>query len=423
MHDEQIQKLIQSVRKAALSVEEKSALKNQILLKMDQPVLIPGSKIFNIFERTSILFGSFRPAYGLALLAIFVLTGGISFAAEGALPGNFLYPIKVKINEKISSALTIGSLNKAERESKLIDKRLKEFKILSKNGELSNEKIKIVEDQISIHTENSKGHIKALEEKKDFEGALSVQTKLKSSLMVNEKIITDVGKENKSITSIVLQAKEELSNASDKKDSLEKTFDIAIISGLKLKTAKLAFLEASDFVKVENENFAGVEEKVSSDAQTTSLKVASEVFVLSPEEKILKLIELKIATGEILLKNGDYEKATKLFEEAYQFSRNIVLSPGEIKNQMIEEDLESQGEKEPISTNQNIPLSIKEKNSKELEKEKIEIKSEVKGESTVKGDLKQNSSADVSSILPKEIRDKNQNEKIEENVEGLQPLY
>ncbi len=409
MSEEQIQKFIQSIKKVSLSMEEKSALKNQILLKMDQPIPSPYQDSFSIIQRTRIIFGFFRPAYGVALLLVFILGGGVSFAAEGALPGNFLYPIKVEINEKVAGIFTIGNLKKAERESELIDKRLQEVKILASQGELSDEKIKIVEDQISTHAKNSKNHIVALEDEKNFEGALQVQAKLESSLTVNEKIITQAGK-NKNINVIVLQVKEELSKVSNKKASIEQIiekepgFGIANVSELKLKNARLALLEAIDFVKKESVNFENSQEKVSSDAQTMSFKAESEIPVLSPDEKILKLIEVKIATGEIYLRDGEHEKAIKLFEEAYLLAREILLFPEEIKQQeqpkinlQIEEPKK---EIEPISVNSG-DLLLEGENLKESKK--VEKKPEVKKRVESKIDLMDSGVADVSASFQKEI--------------------
>ena len=396
--EKKIQKFIDPVKKVSLSFQEKSDLRNRILLEMNQPILIYAP---NIFERTRILFGSFRPAYAMALLLVFVLSGGGSFAAEGALPGNFLYPIKVKVNEKISGIFAVGSLKKAERESELIDKRLEEVKVLSKSGELSDEKIKIVEDQISIHTKNSRGHIVALEEKKDFEGALRVQAKLESSLKVNEKIITDANKKDKNIDAIALQAKEELSQVSNKKDSIEKTFekekgfDVAIVSELKLKTARLALLEAIDVVEKESEDIEEQPEGSSGDAKMMSLTAGSEIPVLSPDEKILKLIELKIATGEIYLRNLEHEKATKLFEEAYQLSRNLILSPEGIESQeQLDIELQKQ-ESKPVSVN--LDETSTEEELKEIKN--VEKKSEVKGEFKSKSGLKDKREVDTSSVV------------------------
>ena len=37
----------------------------------------------------------------LILIIILIIGGGASFAAEQAVPGNLLYPVKISINEKV----------------------------------------------------------------------------------------------------------------------------------------------------------------------------------------------------------------------------------------------------------------------------------------------------------------------------------
>src|SRR6185436_14919248 len=54
-----------------------------------------------------------HPALGMAGLLI-VAGAGTSFGAEGALPGDLLYPVKVKVNEEVRGALTLSSESKAE---------------------------------------------------------------------------------------------------------------------------------------------------------------------------------------------------------------------------------------------------------------------------------------------------------------------
>lgn len=386
--EDPIQKLIQSAGKVSLSSQEKSDLKNQILIQMNQPIQSPYVGHLGVFEKTKIIFGSFRPAYGVALLLIFVLGGGMSVAAEDALPGNFLYPIKVKVNEKISGVFVVGSLNKAERESQLIDRRLEEVKILSKSGELSEENIKIVEDQIRIHAENSKGHIVALEAEKDFEGALNVQVKLKSSLAVNEKIVIGVGKNNKNIALVVAQAQEELAKVSDKKDFLEEAvikesgFDLATMSEIKKKTAKLAFQDALESSKKEASEIVSE----SADSMSFSVGIQSAKFSSAPVSDPLlnrsrvDFVAEKIQEGEVYAEIGEHDKAIKSFEEAYQLARDIILVPEEIlgRGEEVEvEIIDAKDENFDVTAEENVSREVK---VKEFEKEKIKEKFKLKTE-------------------------------------------
>ena len=52
--------------------------------------------------------------------------GGVSIAAEGALPGDGLYPVKISINEKVVAAFSVSVDAAANWEARLAERRLEE---------------------------------------------------------------------------------------------------------------------------------------------------------------------------------------------------------------------------------------------------------------------------------------------------------
>lgn len=73
------------------------------------------------------------------LFAMFVLSGGVSYAAEGSLPGDALYPVKININEEVRSSLAIGARADAEFARKQLERRAGEAETLEKENRLSGE--------------------------------------------------------------------------------------------------------------------------------------------------------------------------------------------------------------------------------------------------------------------------------------------
>lgn len=68
-----------------------------------------------------------------------VVGGGTSFAAQGAVPGDFLYPVKTEVNESVRSAFAFGADAEARLQAKLIEERVEEAKELKAEGELKGE--------------------------------------------------------------------------------------------------------------------------------------------------------------------------------------------------------------------------------------------------------------------------------------------
>jgi Domain of unknown function (DUF5667) len=86
-------------------------------------------------------FASFFYSFKMIPVAVFVLLlvlvlGGTSFAAESALPGDFLYPVKVQVNEKIRTAFTVSPEAKTEWASEQAERRLAEAEALAAQNRL-----------------------------------------------------------------------------------------------------------------------------------------------------------------------------------------------------------------------------------------------------------------------------------------------
>jgi Domain of unknown function (DUF5667) len=82
------------------------------------------------------------------LLAVFV-TAGTSFAAQGALPGDFLYPVKTEVNENIRSVLAVSADAEAELQADLLEERLREAQTLHANGKLNGDTGVAISDKVS----------------------------------------------------------------------------------------------------------------------------------------------------------------------------------------------------------------------------------------------------------------------------------
>jgi len=77
-----------------------------------------------------------RFAFALALILV-VGSGGTAFAAEGTLPGDFLYPVKVSIVEPVQGALQVSDTAKARWNAQIATERLNEAQALAARGTLT----------------------------------------------------------------------------------------------------------------------------------------------------------------------------------------------------------------------------------------------------------------------------------------------
>ncbi len=95
------------------------------------------ARIFEVPAPSPYFFFSYQFRMSMAGLLVFVLAGtGTVSAAQGALPGDLLYPVKVSINEKVEVALAPTPAAKVQVQVRLAERRVDEARELSVRGRL-----------------------------------------------------------------------------------------------------------------------------------------------------------------------------------------------------------------------------------------------------------------------------------------------
>ena len=108
-----LEKILQEAKHIKLSETEKALLKDRVLVSMKNVSKATSQRLI----KTEVLSWSQKlrllslnyTYMPLALIAILFVGGGVSFAAQGSIPGDFLYPVKVNVTEKIEGVLSLSS--------------------------------------------------------------------------------------------------------------------------------------------------------------------------------------------------------------------------------------------------------------------------------------------------------------------------
>ncbi len=160
-------KATETIRETKLSHAEKSAIFARLSayqaahpLKAE-PVKSPFTSLFTI-----------KNAYAFAAILLLIATGGVAQAAEGSLPGDALYAVKVKVNEPIRGALSFSASAKAEWETKKLERRLEEAEELILEGRFDGEALAEMEKRIDRNFEDHDSWKE--KDKKDKENARSI---------------------------------------------------------------------------------------------------------------------------------------------------------------------------------------------------------------------------------------------------------
>jgi len=130
--------------------------------------------------------------------------------AEKAVPGDVLYPIKVRFNEELRGTLAFSPYQKVEWETERLERRISEARLLADAGKLTPEVEAEVAEAVKLHSEAAKQEIDVIRQNDSeeaaiaeitFTSALEVQSEvLEGHLEKNQSTESETG--NQSITAL-----------------------------------------------------------------------------------------------------------------------------------------------------------------------------------------------------------------------------
>ena len=128
-----------------------------------------------------------------AFVAVLVVVGGgTAAAAEGALPGDILYPIKVHVNEEMRATLATTPKAKADWAVDRAERRLEEAATLALSGELNEITRAEIETNLDAHVKSAGESGQKLEDENDAPDARDVRAKIGAIKVARENILEGV---------------------------------------------------------------------------------------------------------------------------------------------------------------------------------------------------------------------------------------
>lgn len=184
--------LEKKTRAVSLSPEEKLAMRQSLLEMMErQPAVRAAERapvLGNLSERWSALSRLFsRPALASVLAGAMLVAGsGVSYAAEGSLPGDPLYAVKVGVNEPVRGFLTISPEDKAAWAAQRVGRRLEEVEVLAAADRLAPVEAGALQRVIQRQTRGAGELLDRLTEAGDHAAAVTVGADLEERLQKHQ---------------------------------------------------------------------------------------------------------------------------------------------------------------------------------------------------------------------------------------------
>ena len=189
-------KILKDARGVSLNVSEKAAIRArlaELTLRAPSeftPKLSPVSAVFSE-KREYAMIRAWRRFVPAALVIVLTVGVGTSFAAEGALPGEPLYAVKIYINEPIETALAISAEARAEAEAAHALKRLDEAVTLAQEGKLDAVKNEAIKKHFSKNVKAMDDRIKKLQGHEEVEMS-AVNSKFETALVERSDVLVSV---------------------------------------------------------------------------------------------------------------------------------------------------------------------------------------------------------------------------------------
>jgi hypothetical protein len=130
----------------------------------------------------------------LVPILILMLGSGTAFAAQGALPGDALYSIKIHVNEAVADALAVSDEAKASYNTKVAAERLKEAQALAAENKLSAETTDTLAQNYEAHATLAVAYADKVESGDAVKGA-ELHASLASLKAEGEVLATVAGKD------------------------------------------------------------------------------------------------------------------------------------------------------------------------------------------------------------------------------------
>lgn len=293
------------------------------------------------------LINKLQPMTIMLIIAL-LLGGGTSFAAEGALPGDVLYPIKVSINEEVRSFVAFSDNSQAKWDARRAERRLEEAEKLAAEGRLNTETRVQIESRFENHAKAFQKSVEKLESKQDTQSSLEISSNFEASLKAHEQVLVNIAREKMvargpiEVNALLLEVRarlnttEEIRSKAEVKVSSETNGEFKTAAEGKLGAAENKIREVRDFI--------------------SRVKVSVSANANAQAETQLKVAENIVVRGKAEMTAETYGKAFASFQEAIRVAQEAKLLVETEERIKIEIKVPSVDIKTEVETKINIGL-------------------------------------------------------------------
>ncbi len=185
--------LKKAIERVTLPASDRARVRERLLAEIaDMPIATAMPRhVYSL----SVIRTQLKKTMPIALLIALLMSGGVSYAAEGTLPGDTLYPIKIHVNEGVRGALAGSDSAKAKLEVDLLNRRLVEAEQLKNESRLDATTTLVLNQEVRAHRSRADKHLQSLEDHHN-EDAITIGDELELRMSGHSSVLRDLGFED-----------------------------------------------------------------------------------------------------------------------------------------------------------------------------------------------------------------------------------
>ena len=321
--------MLQKAQDVSLTHEEKNALRTSVVHFMHEH---PAPAASSLLVRMSFMFTHVRYAVPVALIFMLVVGSGTAYAAEGALPGQPLYGVKVGVNEKVAIALASTPEAKTKVIASQALRRITEAQTLVARGQLDATTTAEVTARFEEKSQELVTRIAELDTEKNHAAAAHISAEFEGALDARYGLFVGLSERATSTKPVVAQVKERIKKqllaVSDQRIAVE-AGSLAQDSSDARGKAESSLSKAEDGIALADAaqrpsiaKHAAVPMAFSARTKAVAADTVEASSTDSEGDMQLSTARQYIDEGNKKLKSGQYQKAFILFEKAHRAAQD-----------------------------------------------------------------------------------------------------
>ncbi|OGZ15012.1 MAG: hypothetical protein A3J08_01530 [Candidatus Lloydbacteria bacterium RIFCSPLOWO2_02_FULL_51_11] len=255
------------------------------------------------------------------IIALMLGGGGVSYAAEGAVPGDALYQVKVNVNEEVRDLIARTPEAKATWETERVTRRLLEAEELAKDGVLAPEAQQKIEEKIAEHIGKIEDHLSKVEERKNISEASRIATSLETTLRAHAEVLTRIQevRDESALSTVGTAGADSATTAESRSFEKDRLGSITIKiaeHAEKIAIRRDAELSSIAFQDAPGRKVAAEEQRKHAEKKMGELSVLFDARKESLSENARRVFEGGIADAKDVYNKGLEAVATEKYEEA-----------------------------------------------------------------------------------------------------------